>query len=252
MTKSAKSPPSPSSGSSPAPSSTSGPVLEQIAGHKGEICYCLIADHHSRMLYGRCSATKDPPLGYLKSWLLYHHPATKDIPEKYVRLDQGTELGLSPAVNDLFTKFGYKVEHTAPASSVQNAPVERPHQTIGNGIRSLLHGAGLPAKFWPYAFHHFLRIYNVTPHVGHDKSPYEICSGVRPDLRKLRTFGCTVYILDKKKSPKPLIKSAPARFLGYTKTYRQVFYVKDIHHGNVLTASHVQFDEGMTDTEPSQ
>ena len=48
-------------------------------------------------------------------------------------------------------------------SSNQNGPVERAHLTIGNAICAMLLGAGLPVKFWPYAFHHYLRIMNSTP-----------------------------------------------------------------------------------------
>jgi hypothetical protein len=41
---------------------------------------------------------------------------------------------------------------------------ERPHQTIGQSLRTMLHGAGLPFKLWPYAFHHYIMLYNLMPH----------------------------------------------------------------------------------------
>jgi hypothetical protein len=90
---------------------------------------------------------------------------------------------------------GYIVEATAPDSSHQNGPGERPHRTIADAIRTMLAGAALPNKFWPYAFHHFLRIYNVTVHGNKQASPFELCSGRKPDLSLLRVFGCRVYAL---------------------------------------------------------
>jgi hypothetical protein len=57
----------------------------------------------------------------------------------------------------------------------------------------MLVGAGLPAKFWPYAFRHYLWIYNLIPHAGAKQSPYEICTGNIPDISRLCTFGCRVY-----------------------------------------------------------
>jgi hypothetical protein len=91
-------------------------------------------------------------------------------------MDHGGELGSCPEVVNLFERSGYKVETTAAQSSNQNGPGEWPHQTIANAMQSMLVGAGLPAKFWPYAFWHYLRIYNLIPHAGKEQSPNEICS----------------------------------------------------------------------------
>ena len=111
-------------------------------------------------------------------------------------MDMGSKLGVSVLVNDVFEKYGYHVERTAPNSSSSNAPVECTHQTIADGIRTLLSGAEIPTRMWPFAFHHVLRLYNITPHRGKTMSPYEICSGTKPDLSHLCAFGSQVYILD--------------------------------------------------------
>jgi hypothetical protein len=100
-------------------------------------------------------------------------------------MDLGGELGRCQEVLDLFTQAGYAVEPTAPNSSHQNGPVERPHRDIGNSIRAMLSGASLASRFWPYAFYHFLphafyhflRLHNMTIHGDQVKTPYELCSG---------------------------------------------------------------------------
>jgi hypothetical protein len=137
--------------------------LHRLTGLNGETCYVLITDHHSGNLYGATFSSKHPPLAFINRWLTTHG-CSRDTPDKYVRMDLGGELGRSPKVHALFTQAGYSVEPTAPDSSHQNGPVERSNRDVGNAIRVLLGGAQLDARFWPYAFHHYLRLHNVTPH----------------------------------------------------------------------------------------
>ena len=76
-----------------------------------------------------------------------------------MRFDQGGDLGACKELLDMFEAAGYDIELTAPGHSHQNGPVERPHRTIGDALRAMLKGAGLPAKFWPYAFHYLSLIH---------------------------------------------------------------------------------------------
>jgi hypothetical protein len=102
-----------------------------------------------------------PPFEWLTKWL-----ATKGagptVDSKYVRMDLGGELVRGQEVLDLFTQAGYAVEPTAPNSSRQNGPVERPHRDIGNSIRAMLSSASLASRFRPKAFYHFLRLHSMT------------------------------------------------------------------------------------------
>jgi len=146
------------------------------------------------MLFGKPFCSKALPIDFINRWLAeYGLPLS--VPNKYVRMDQGGELGHCTDVVRLFESAGYTVERTAPDSSHQNGPGEHPHHTIGDAIRTMLAGAGLEPCFWPYAFCHFLYLYNVTPHRSRNTSPYTICSGKLPDLTCLWTFGCRVYAL---------------------------------------------------------
>ena len=162
-----------------------------LIGLNGETCYALITDHFSGRLYGRAFATKAPPVEWVNNWLANNTP---DCPDKYVRMDGGGELGRSRDIRQTFLNFGYTVEVTGPDSSHQNGPGERPHQTIGDALRSMLSGANLQASFWPYAFYHYLRLYNFVPHGTRTSSPYEMCGSKLPNLSKLRTFGCRVHV----------------------------------------------------------
>jgi Reverse transcriptase (RNA-dependent DNA polymerase) len=218
-------------------------------GLNSETCYCLITDHHSGTLYGQCFASKLPPLDFLNQWLATHGQP-RDVPNKYVRLDQGGELAGCHAVLTLFANAGYHVQVTATDTSSSNGPVERPHQTISNAIMTMLNGANLPTKFWPYAFHHYLRLYNVTPHADAAVSPMEICTGRRPDLSLLRTFGCRIYALPPRPQHRRAEKLHPDSrrgvFLGYAQTFKNALYFDETTE-TVKICQHIAFDETMSD-----
>lgn len=221
---------------------------ERLSGINGETCYCLIVDHYSGTLYGETFRTKAPPTDFINRWLAQHAPTRDAVPDRYVRFDLGGELGHSPAIVKLFEDAGYHVEPTAPDASHQNAPGERPHQTIGDALRAMLGGADLPAHFWPYAFHHHLRLYNVTVHGDNTKSPFEKCRGAKPLLSYLRTFGCRVYALPSRprRPDKPLSDARTGIFLGFARTTKNILYY-DLKTHLVKTAKHAVFDEAMTD-----
>jgi hypothetical protein len=141
-------------------------------GLDGKTCYVLLTDHFSGQIFGRAFATKAPPVDWVNSWLASNAP---NCPDKYVRMDGGGELGKCRDIHRTFATFGYAVELTGPDSLHQNGPGECLHQTIGASLRTMLSGANLQPNFWPYAFYHFIRLYNFVPHGDRPSSPaYEI------------------------------------------------------------------------------
>jgi len=112
----------------------------------------------------------------------------------------------------------------------------------------MLGGAALESKFWPYAFEHYLRLYNVTVHHSQSASPYTICMGNKPNLSLLWTFGCCVYALPPcHHSAKLVSTTCMGILLGYTNTMKNVHYY-DTVSGQIKTAAqHVSFDEVMHD-----
>jgi hypothetical protein len=140
-------------------------------GLNGETCWIMVTDHKSRRLHGDTRISKGSPLEWLRKFLETHAP---QCPDKYVYMDQGGELYKNPKVRQLFTEFDYDIRPTGADSSNQNGPTERAHLTVANAIRALLHGANLDAKFWPYAFHHYIRIKNSIPSKDQEHSPNEL------------------------------------------------------------------------------
>jgi hypothetical protein len=65
---------------------------------------------------------------------------------------------------------------------------------IGDALREMLSGANLQLDFWPYAFYHYIWIYNFLSHCDRPSSPYEMCGAPLPNLAKLWRFGCRIYV----------------------------------------------------------
>jgi hypothetical protein len=110
----------------------------------------------------------------------------------------------------------------------------------------MLSGASLASRFWPYAFYHFLRLHNMTIHGDQVKTPYELCSGRKPDLSRLRTFGCRVYV-EPPRPRRPAKTEMDARngiLTGDAQTLKNPLYFDlDSHEGK--SAQHARYDEGM-------
>jgi hypothetical protein len=220
----------------------------------GENQYCMITDHATGALYVRCFSHKCPPTQFLNQWLA-RYGLDQSVTGKHVRLDQGGKLGQCQAILDLFEHAGYTVELTGTDASSQNGPGERPHQTISNALMTMLDGANLPIKFWPYALHHYIRLYNAVPHGVREKSPFELCGGIRPDLSRLCVFGCRIYALPTRPTHRRAEKLHPdARtgiFLGFAATLKNALYY-DLATETVKSSLHVAFDEAMLDLPDAQ
>ena len=208
----------------------------------------LVTDHFSRMKHGDTRVSKASPIAWLSNFLENHAPTCRG---KYVFLDQGGELYNNPAVIQLFTRFGYEIRVTGADSSNQNGPVERGHGVVANAIRAMLLGASLPIKFWPYAFHHWLRIDNNIPSKDQEQSPNAIASGKTDDFSAFRTFGCRVWVRPPGRRQAKLVpNSKKGIFLGFLPNTDKNIVWYDPETDHVKTAKHARFDEGMNDLPP--
>ena len=216
-------------------------------GFNGETCYILVTDHMTGMLHGDTRTSKAPPKEWLKRFLAKYSPKSE---LKYVYLDQGGELYSSPDIINLLTEYGYEILPTGADNSRQNGPVERAHRTLGNAIRTLLLGAGLDMRFWPYAFYHGMRIQNALPSKGMMKSPIELATQRRENFSNLRTFGCRVWVRPPRgRRAKYRPNSKKGIFLGYMPHTTRNMMWHDPETNRIKIATHARFDEGMNDLD---
>ena len=163
-------------------------------------------------------------------------------------MDQGGELYRNPKVKQLFEEFDYDVRPTGADASNQNGPVERGHRTVANAVRSMLIGANLDVKFWPYALHHLIKIDNTIPSRDQNASPLQLCGEPQPDFQRLRTFGCRVWVRPPGRRTRKLkSNSRKGIFLGYIPNTTKNILWYDPETNKVKIAKHARFDEGMND-----
>jgi hypothetical protein len=219
---------------------------KEFVGFNGEKCWILVTDHFTAEHHGSTRRSKATPLQWLEDLLRQNSP--RNCNTKYVYLDQGGELFQNPACKALFLKYGYEIRPTGADASHQNGPVERAHQTVANGIRALLSGANLDVRFWPFAFHHYLRIQNALASRGQSESPYMMAHGRKEDFSHFRTFGCRVWVRPPGKRPAKFVNnSRKGIFLGYLRHTTKNILWYDPETDRVKIARHARFDEGMND-----
>ena len=73
----------------------------------------VIISHRTSMV---SSSKEIPPLDYKNKWLATHR--SKDDKYSYIICDLGSELGRNAQSKDLIARNGYKLEPTAPGSSL--------------------------------------------------------------------------------------------------------------------------------------
>ncbi len=139
------------------------------------------------------------------------------------------------------------VDHQA-----MNGQVERVQGILASKARGLILSRNVPLKFWPLALETAAFLLNRTPHNGlNGMTPYEACTGNKPDLNRARTFGCAAYV----QIPKPLRKgklSPTARhgtMVGYS-THSPEWLIMHPKSGKIRRAYSVKFNEEEVGTEP--
>ena len=221
---------------------------KRALGYYGETCYVIITDRKSGSIKVSTRRNKEPPIDFLTSFIANYKP---NVNKCRVRFDGGGELGGNASIHELFEKAGYEVEVTPPNTSSAIGLAERPHRTIADGVRTMLHSANLPLKYWPFALHHFVLIHNCLPHGDRDESAYTICTGKRFDMSRFRIFGCRIFSLPSQDRDLKLdVHSRSGIFLGFRKSLGVALYL-DLATNKVKSSRHVAFDEGMSDmTDP--
>ena len=173
-------------------------ISNLIRSYDGYNSYLLIIDKKTRYIWIFLSESKSPPVATVDKFFMKH-----GIPQDkrgglnlVVRTDQGGELSNNERFQKILALHGYALETTAAGSSSQNGLAERPNETIGSSLRAMLLGAGLADKFWSDALVHAIFVKNRLPHAAfrYNSTPYTEMTGMKPNLEKLRVFGCPVTV----------------------------------------------------------
>lgn len=124
---------------------------------------------------------------------------------------------------------GIQVDFTVPYSPQQNGTSERLNRTVVERARAMLEDARISKKFWVQAVQTAVYLINRCPTNANDLcvTPFEIWEGKRPNVSKLRTFGCTAYVHIPKETRRKLeVKAWKGVFVGYSPSGYRVWNPK--------------------------
>jgi hypothetical protein len=134
---------------------------------------------------------------------------------------------------------------TVPANTPHlNNFAERVQRTFFEKARCMLIESGLPIGFWVYAILCACFVYNCTSHSSlEDITPFESWYKIKPDVNKLRVFGCDAYVhVQKEDRHKMEDKAKKGIFIGY-ELNRMAYQVFDPNTERIIISRDVDFDE---------
>ncbi|KAK1693003.1 hypothetical protein QYE76_009700 [Lolium multiflorum] len=135
---------------------------------------------------------------------------------KAIRTDNGTEFK-NYTMQEFVDDEGIKHEFSAPYTPQQNGVVERKSRTIIEMERTMLSEFSSPHNFWGEAIstavHYSNRLF-LRP--LHNRTPYELLTGNKPNVMYIRVFGCKCLVKNNKgKLGKFETRTIEGTFVGY-------------------------------------
>ena len=121
---------------------------------------------------------------------------------------------------DFCTQHGIHRQFTIPYNPQQNGVAERKNRAIVGATRAMLHDQELPLFLWTEACRTAVYLQNRSPHkVVGNRTPEEAFTGVRPDVRHFRMFGCLTFShVPSEKRTKLEPTAEKGIFVGYNET----------------------------------
>lgn len=164
-----------------------------------------------------------------------------------LRTDNGGEY-----TSEEFTKFckvnGIKIEQTAPYNPQQNGVSERYNRTLMERARAMIKDLDLPKYLWGEAIRTAAFIINRSPtRAVQEKgtsTPAELWYSQKPNITKLKVFGCTAYAyIPENNRTKLDDKCKKLVMIGYTTNAYRLY---DPQNKKVIVSRNVTFDESTT------
>ena len=161
---------------------------------------------------------------------------------KALRSDNGGEC-VSKEFNKFIEECGIQRQLTVPYTPQQNGVAERYNRTLVEMARCLLTDSGLDHKLWAEAISTAAYLRNRCPSkILGNKTPHEVWTGKKPNVKHLKVFGSTAVTLNVKRKGKFDKIGSMLIMVGYSlvsKAYR--LYNKDTNV--VIERRDVLFDE---------
>ncbi|TFY77066.1 hypothetical protein EWM64_g6946, partial [Hericium alpestre] len=192
-------------------------VVQSIGGYKYWISF--IDDYSCfRTIY--LLRTKDGAFAAFKAFKAYAENHF-DSQIKGLRDDKGGEY-MSNEFIAFTTGAGITCQHTVRNRPQQNGVAERVNRTMDEGVTTMLAESGLPKTFWGECLVAYVHVWNrVGTSAIENATPYQLWHGTKPDVSRLRVWGCAAYVhvqKDKRRSLDPHMEKCI--FIGYPEGYK--------------------------------
>ena len=134
-----------------------------------------------------------------------------------IRTDNGGEFTSNEA-KSFYASKGIQLLTSVPYSPQQNGVAERKNRTLIEKTRAMMKHANTPKRYWQYAMAaatHVSNTLGTKANAGEDP-PAKIWNQSTPDIRHIKTFGCTAYATRPKLTRRKLDDVATeCIFVGY-------------------------------------
>ena len=205
--------------------------------------FVTFIDDSSRYVWIYFLQTKDQVFEKFKEFKIFVEKQT-GAEIKTLRTDNGGEY-TSREFENFLSSNGIKHEKTVPKTPEQNGISERMNRSLVESVRTMLHDADLPRKFWAEALSTAAYVKNRSPSsvLQGNKTPYEVFNKRKPNVNYFRSFGCEAYAHIPKDDRKKLDqKSLKCIFLGYGK-FVKGYRLFDVEKEKIIFSRDVVFNE---------
>lgn len=175
-----------------------------------------------------------------------------------LRSDNGSEYYSKEFVNFCRDK-GIQMIATVPYTPEQNGVSERMNRTLMEKARTIIHESNIPYILWGEALYVSTYVTNRSPTSAllNTKTPYEMWFNSKPDVSKLKVFGCLAYShinkvhrrkLDKKSELLAMVGYAPNGFRLWNDHSKEIIISRDV----VFDEAKFYFRDTNRETESKQ
>ena len=230
-------------------SDIAGPVYlnhEKQIGLDGGLYVLTIIDTYSRYAIGYIIKHKSDAIQLIIEW---HKRVTTYTgkPLREFHSDGGGEY-TSNELTNYWKSVGVRATTTTKATPQHNAIAERFFHRIFEMARSMLHHGKLSTILWTYAVQHSIYLCNrMINKANQHKTPLELFTNIKPNVKHLRVFGSNAYTNVLKQDKYKMDPNAKKGiYVGYNESKFPVAYlIIDLESRKAIASRDVLFDEGV-------
>ncbi|GJV22778.1 retrovirus-related pol polyprotein from transposon TNT 1-94 [Tanacetum coccineum] len=217
----------------------------RVASINGKKYILVIVDDYSRYTWVYFLHLKDETPEIIKKFIAQAQLNYKAKVCK-IRTDNGTEFK-NATLKAHYEKLGIMQQFSTARTPQQNGVVERRNRTLVEAARTMLIFSRLPEFLWAEAVATacFTQNWSII-HTRHNKTPYELLHGKKPNVEYFHVFGSLCYPTnDRDDLGKMKPKADIGVFIGYSETSRG-FRIYNRCTKKIMETINVKFDELTT------